>query len=253
MLWLAPQFTIVPMTSELAGWYRTHGAADGLPMDAVTMTQQVADSIEMLGQSFNLLSAMVSTTLLHVPSLLAGGALSSPLAPIPVNTPGEAIVFWLVFSLIGLLIGVIYLGMLARRLPIGGMAGTPMRTFAGAVIRQWLQVIAFVLIVFLAAGGDLHSVELSASPCSRLSVRRWRPSWLLASAAVTLVVFFYLYFVTAGHRHGQSAASGRQSPQRQAGANQLLPTLGFVVVSTLIGLGMTLLLAQLANLALWAA
>lgn len=250
LLWLAPQFTIVPMTSEVAGWYRTLGAADGLPVDAVTMTQQVAESIEMLGESFNLLSAMVSTTLLHVPSLLAGGALSSPLAPIPVSTPGEAIVFWLVFSLLGLLIGVIYLGMLARRLPIGGMSGMPMRTFAGAVIRQWLQVIAFVLIVFLALVAIYIPLSIGIALFSVLSPAL--ASFLaVASGAVTLVIFFYLYFATAGIVMDNLSAPATISRSVNLVRMNFLPTLGFFAVSTLIGLGMTVLLLQLSNLALW--
>ena len=250
LLWLAPQFTIAPMTLELAGWYRSLGAAGDLPVDAVTMTQQVADSIETLGQGFNLLSALVSTTLLHVPSLLVGGAVSSPLPAIPMSTPGEAVVFWLLFSLLGLLLGVIYLGLLARRLPIGGMSAIPARMFAGAVIRQWLQVIAFVLIVFLvlvavyiplSVGIALFSV-LSPAMASFLAV---------ASGGITLVIFYYLYFATAAIVMDNLSAPAAISRSVGLVKTNFLPTLGFVAVSTLIGLGITLLLMQLSNLALW--
>lgn len=250
LLWLAPQFTIAPMTSELADWYRSLGAAGDLPVDAAAMTQQVADSIETLGQSFNLLSALVSTTLLHVPSLLVSGSLASPLPPIPMSTPIEGIVFWIVFSLLGLLIGVVYLGLLSRRLPIGGMSGMAPRLFAGSVIRQWLQVIAFVVILFLlfvalyiplSVGIALFSV-VSPALASFLA---------LASGGIALVVFFYLYFATAAIVMDNLSAPAAISRSVGLVKTNFLPTLGFVAVSTLIGLGITLLLMQLSNVALW--
>lgn len=251
LLWLAPQFTITPMTADLAGWYRSLGATSDLPMDAVTMTQQVADSIDALGQGFNLLSALVSTTLLHVPSLLAGGVVPSPLPAIPMTTPAEALVFWLVFSLLGLLFGVVYLGLLARRLPIGGMSGMAVGAFVGAVIRQWIQVIGFVLIVFLALIAIYVPLSVGIAFFSVLSPAL--ASFLaLASGGVTLVIFFYLYFATAGIVMDNLSAPAAISRSVTLVRTNFLPTLGFVAVSMIIGVGITLLMMQLANLALWA-
>ncbi len=250
LLWLAPQFTIAPMTSEVAAWYRSLGTTDGLPGDAVAMTQQVADSIDSLGQSFNLLSALVSTTLLHVPSLLVGGSMSSPLSPLSMSTPAEAVAFWIVFSLLGLLLGVIYLGLLARRLPIGGMSGISLRLFAGAVIRQWLQMIAFVLIVLLLLVAVYIPVSIGVALLALLSPGV--ASFLaLASGAITLVLFFYLYFATAAIVMDGLSAPAAISRSVNLVRTNFLPTLGFVAVSTLITLGIALLLMQLANLALW--
>jgi len=250
LLWLAPQFTIAPLTAELAGWYRSLGATEGLPVDAVMMTQQVADSIDMLGQSFNLLSALVSTTLLHVPSLLVSGSMSSPLLPIAMSTPAEAVAFWIVFSLLGLLLGVFYLGLLARRLPVGGLSGMALQLFAGAVIRQWLQVIAFVLIVFLVLVAVYIPVSIGVALLALLSPGL--ASFLaLASGAITLVFFFYLYFATCAMVMDNLSAPAAISRSVNLVRMNFLSTLGFVAVSTLIGLGISLLLMQLAGLALW--
>jgi hypothetical protein len=68
---------------------------------------------------------------------------------------------------VGLLIGVIYLDLLARRLPIGGMAATrAVRCWpAGRAIAQWLQVIALRAVGGVAAAGDLHPVERCHQHC----------------------------------------------------------------------------------------
>ena len=59
-----------------------------------------------------------------MPGLPVGTANWLPHYTIDITTMGEAAIWWLVFSLLGLLLGVIYLTLLARRLPIGSMAGS---------------------------------------------------------------------------------------------------------------------------------
>ena len=250
LLWLAPQFRITAMTSELAGWYRQMSAVEGAPPDVAMMTQQVAESLDGFGDSFNLLSSLVSTTLLHMPSLLIGGGQPSSLPPIDVTTPGEALVFWLVFSLVGLLLGVIYLGMLARRLPIGALAGQSMRTWAGGVLRQWLQVIAFVVLVTLLLMTIFIPLSIVISLFVLLS-----PAigslLAVASGGLSLIIFFYLSFATAAIVMDNLSAPEAMKRSIQVVRANFLATLGFVVVSTVIGLGISLLLLQMADLALW--
>ena len=250
MLWLAPQFTVVTMASETANWYRTMGTVDGMPADAATLTQQVAESIEGFGQSFNLLSALVSTPLLHMPSLLINGSQPSPLPSIELTTPAEAFVFWVIFSLLGLLIGVIYLGSLARRLPIGGMAGVHGGALAGKALVQWLQVIAFVLLVTLLLLAIYLPLSIVISIVTLVSPALGSMV-ALGSGALTLVVFFYLYFATVGIVVDNLSAPTAIKRSFQVVRTHFFPTLGFFTVSTLIGLGISLLLTQLANYALW--
>lgn len=250
LLWLAPQFSVVTLAEDAARWYRELGAVKGMPADAVLLTQQVAESIEQFGGSFNLLSALVSTTLLHMPSLLITGSQSSPLPPIELTTPIEAFVFWVVFSLLGLLIGVVYLDLLARRLPIGGMAAVRGGVLAGRAIVQWLQVIAFVLLVallllavYLPLSMVLSIVTLVSPGLGSLLA--------LGSGALALIIFFYLYFATAGIVMDNLSAPGAIKQSCLLVRTHFFATLGFFALSTLIGLGISLLLTRLASYALW--
>jgi hypothetical protein len=250
LLWLAPQFTIVTLAGETASWYRLMGATNGMPADAVTLTQQVAESIDGFGQSFNLLSALVSTTLLHMPSLLVNGGQSSPLSSVELTTPAEAFVFWVIFSLVGLLIGVVYLDLLARRLPIGGMAGVHGGALAGRALVQWLQVIAFVFLVALLLLAVYIPLSVAISIVT-LVIPALGSMMALGSGALTLVIFFYLYFATAGIVVDNLSAPAAIKQSFQVVRNHFFPTLGFFTLNTLIGLGISLLLTQLANYALW--
>ena len=97
----------------------------------------------------NLAGGMVSSSLLHVPSLFVVGSPAAAAPVVLISTPGEALVWWLLFSVLGVLIGVVYLGLLARRLPIGGMAHKDWRGFVAASFRHWLQVIGFAILLAL--------------------------------------------------------------------------------------------------------
>lgn len=250
LLWLAPQFSVVTLTGEAARWYRDLGAVEGMPADAVQLTQQVAASIEQFGSSFNLLSALVSTTLLHVPSLLVNSSQASPLSPIELTTPAEAFVFWLMFSLLGLLIGVVYLDLLARRLPIGGMSAMHGGVLAGRAIAQWLQVIAFVLLVLLLLLAIYLPLSIVISILTLINPALG--SLLgLGSGALAIVIFFYLYFATAGIVMDNLSAPGAIKRSFLLVRTHFFATLGFASLSTLIGLGISLLLVRLASYALW--
>lgn len=251
LLWLAPHFSVVTLTGEAARWYRELGAVEGMPTDAALLTQQVAATIEQFGSDFNLLSALVSTTLLHVPSLLVNSAPSSPLPAIELTTPAEAFVFWVIFSVLGLLIGVVYLGLLARRLPIGGMAAVRSSVLAGRAIAQWLQVIAFVLLVALLLLAIYLPLSVVISILTLISPALGSLVGL-GSGALALVLFFYLYFATAGIVMDNLSAPGAIKQSFLLVRTHFFATLGFFALSTLIGLGISLLLARLASYALWA-
>lgn len=250
LLWLAPQFSIAPMTSELATWYRQMSAIEEMPPDMAIMTQQVADGLESLGANFNLLSSLVSTTLLHVPSLLISGVQPSSLPGIEITTPGEALLFWLVLSLLGLLLGVTYLGLAARHLPIGAMSGLSGRVFIGALIRQWLQVIAFILLVALLLLVIYVPLSVAISLLALLSPA-FGSFLAVASGGLSLIIFFYLYFATAGIVMDNLSALEAIKRSVQVVRANFFATLGFAVLSTLIGLGISLLLLRMANTALW--
>jgi hypothetical protein len=242
---------VAPLFNNFAVAYGALAGSEGVTPDIAQMVDQLSASIREAGAGSNLLNGLVSSALLHVPSL--------PFVPdwtpggvIAIGTVGEAVVWWLLFGLLGLLIGVIYLTLLARRLPIGGMAGARPPMVAVAVFRHWLQVCGFVVLVALG----LTLIYLPISFVVGM-IMLFSPAFGSAVAAlagaVTLIVFFYLYFVTAAlvmDNVPLTAAIGRSLRLVQ---ENFWPTLGFILLSNLITLGIALLLVQLASIALWSA
>jgi len=251
LLWLGPRLNVAPLFDQFAASYRNLAAAEGVTPEIGQMVNQLADSIRQMGEGSNLLNGLVSGTLLHVPGLPVVAAKWLPHYSIDVTTVGEATIWWLLFSLLGLLLGVIYLTLLARRLPIGSVAGSSSGQVAVAVLRHWLQVIGFVLIVALA-------LLIAYLPISFIVGLMMLVSPAIGSAAaafagaVTLVVFFYLYFVTAALIMDNVPLNVAIMRSIRLVRENFWATLGFILLSNLIGLGIALLLVQLADLGMWA-
>ncbi|MBW7881287.1 MAG: hypothetical protein H3C34_01390 [Caldilineaceae bacterium] len=251
LLWFAPQFSVAPLTAQMAIWYEGMGAVAGSSPDMVQMSRQMADSLRELGQGFNLLSALVSSGLMHVPSLMATGVGSASARVLEVSSVSEAVVLWLVFSILGLLIGVIYLGLLARSLPIGRQANIPAGLFAGNVLRQWIRVLAFVLLVALALTAVYLPISFGIGLFMLVSPGLGS-AMAVASGALILIVFFYMYFTTSGIVMDNLPVTAAMMRSVRLVRENFWSTLGFFAVSTLISLGITLVLVQLAVFALWA-
>ncbi len=73
------------------------------------------------------------------------------------------------------------------------------------------------------------------------------------AGAITLIVFFYLYFVTAALIMDNVPLNVAITRSVRLVQENFWSTLGFVLLSSLIGLGITLLLVQFANTAWWSA
>lgn len=251
LLWLGPRFSVAPLFASFAAAYGELAGAEGVTPDIAVMVDQLAASIRETGEGSNLLNGLASSALLHVPSLpLAPASLGSQVFAIA--TAGEAVAWWLIFSLFGLLIGVLYLTLLARRLPIGGMAGAGAPQVGAAVLRHWLQVCGFVVLV--AVGLLLIYLPISfAVGMIMLFSPAFGSAVAALAGAVTLVVFFYLYFVTAALIMDNIPLLEAMGRSLRMVRENFWPTLGFILLSNLIVLGIALLLVQLANLAPWAA
>ncbi|MFN8468748.1 MAG: hypothetical protein U0X20_24530 [Caldilineaceae bacterium] len=251
LLWLGPRLNVAPLFDNFAASYRSLAAAEGVTPEIGQMVNQLADSIRQMGEGSNLLNGLASSTLLHVPGLPVVAAKWLPHYSVDVTTVGEATIWWLLFSLLGLLLGVIYLTLLARRLPIGSVAGSSGGQVAVAVLRHWLQVIGFVLIVALA-------LLIAYLPISFVVGLMMLVSPAIGSAAaafagaVTLIVFFYLYFVVAALIMDNVPLNVAIMRSIRLVRENFWATLGFILLSNLIGLGIALLLVQLADLGMWA-
>lgn len=249
LLWLGPRFSIAPLFARFAAAYGDLADTEGVTPDIAQMVQQLAGSIREAGEGSNLLNGLVSGTLLHVPSLPLSGGLGGRV--IEVATAGEAVVWWLLFGSIGLLIGVLYLTLLSRRLPIGGMAGAGPAQVTVAVFRHWLQVLGFVILAAV-------SLLLLYLPISLLVglMMMFSPAFGSAVAALTgamtLVLFFYLYFVTAALVMDNTTLLAAILRSLRLVRENFWATLGLLLLINLITLGIALLLIQMAALAPWA-
>ncbi len=250
LLWLGPRFNVAPLFDQFAQAYGELAKAEGVTPELGQMVEQLSTSIRQMGEGSNLLGGLVSGALLHMPSLPFGGAGLLPNMTVAVATAAGALGWWLLFSLLGLLIGVVYLTLLARRLPIGVMGSVRPPQVALSVLRHWLQVIGFVLIVAIA----LLIIYLPISFAVGL-IMLANPAFGSAVAAlagaVTLIVFFYLYFVIAALIMDNIPLNVAIMRSLRLVQENFWPTLGFILLSNVIGLGMALLLLPLADLAAW--
>jgi hypothetical protein len=252
VLWLGPRFNVAPLFDRFALAYGELASAEGVTPEIAQMVDQLADSIRQMGEGSNLLNGLISSALLHVPSLPVVGADWLPHTAIDITTMGEAAIWWLVFTLLGLLLGVIYLTLLARRLPIGSVAGASAGQVAAAVFRHWLQVIGFVIVVALALLIIYLPISFGVG-LIMLASPAFGSAVAALAGALTLVVFFYLYFVTAALIMDNVPLNVAIVRSLRLVQENFWSTAGFILLSTLIGLGIALLLVQVANLALWMA
>jgi hypothetical protein len=250
LLWLGPRFSIAPLFHQFSQYYGQMATTEGVTPELGQMVNQLSTSIDDMGAGSNLVGGFTSGSLLHVPSLPLAGNASPTAWTVMITSPVEALLWWGMFSLVGLLIGVIYLTLLARRLPIGSMASARSGKVMTAIVHHWLQVVGFVILVGL--GLLLLYLPVSFVIGMLMLVNPTLGSTAAAMAGgLTLVVFFYLYFVTAALIMDDVPLAMAIVRSARMVQDNFWPTLGFIVVSNLIGVGFALLLSQLAGLAPW--
>jgi hypothetical protein len=221
---------------------------DGMPTDMLAASSQLSELLDRTGETSNLFSLLVNSSLLHVPSLLASINPIGEDVVRQVENPLIAILIYVGFSLLGVLVGVVYMNMLASALPLGG-APKLMRLseFVGAVLRHWMMVLLYVVLLILALLIGSIPIALAIALLSMIS-SFLGPIILLLLSGTLLVVFFYLYFVTA-------AMVLDNLPVHRAIAQSFVvvranfwATLGFVVLYNVITIGFALLMTSLARL-----
>lgn len=245
-LWFVPRLSIAPLLQRLADFYQETATVQGVPDDLVDLNRQMAEMLNMLGEQFNLLDLMVSSILLHVPSLM------TVVQPLPgtsateLNNPLLVLALAIVLSILSILIGVVYISLLAQNLPIGeGERAWTTSEFLATVLRQWLQVLLFVLLVM----GGLLAIYIPASIgialLSLISPALGSFAGLVLGG-LTVASVFYLYFATIGMV--MDNLSIRVAVTRSFGLvrHSFWPTLGFVILTNMITLGFALLLNPLA-------
>lgn len=246
LIWLSPQISIAPILTRIADAYTQMSSAASMPAGLDEFTATTSEMLEAMGNTTNLLSALVSGSLMNVPSI--AGALAPPLSrdPVLISSSFGALAIWLGLVLLGLLLGVLYMELLARVLPLGAASksgGTHElmrntgRHFGRVLLYVMLMACIFVLAIVPVSA--ILSVFLMLAPALGTTM-------VAVAGGLFLVVMVYLYFVTAAivlDDAGVLEATGRSF---RLVRKNFFPVVGFVVLVTIISLGMGLVLTRVA-------
>ncbi len=116
--------------------------------------------------------------------------------------------------------------MLARTLPIGdGPKPIDFGTFVCVAVRHWVMVLIYVALLVVALLIGSIPVALATTLLSLISPVIGSLIFMLLSGTL-LVLFFYLYFVTAAVVYGQLTRPPCHLPKFCACAQQLLGDIG---------------------------
>ncbi len=256
LLWLAPRFSIAPLLERLATFYSDTMTAAGEQAgaqltanlgDIPQMAQMTAAGMRVFGEVFNLLTALVSSTFMHVPSLVAAWALpSAGGAAIDFANAWLALAIWLVLALVGLFVGVLFTELLAAALPLGV---SPKPQGAGellrATVRHWGRVLRFVLalalllLMLFIPYTLIMGFLLLLLPTLAFGVAA-------LSFGILFVLFVYLYFVTVAIVLDDLRVRAAIGASLTLVRANMLRVIGFIVLINVISIGIGLLLNNLA-------
>ena len=246
LLWLGPRLSIAPLFGRLADFYRFAAGSSDLPSDLNEMSRQVADLLADIGANSNLLTNLAGSAFMHTPSLLvtAGGLARG--ASQEIDSFAFALILFLVLSVAGLLVGVIYLNQLARVLPIGSSpkAAEP-GEFMQTALRHWGKVTLYVALFFTALLIIIIPLGLIMGLVSLLSPALASLLVFLLSGAV-MVLSLYLYFVTVAIVVDDLSVSRAVMQSFTLVRNNFWATLGFILLFQLITAGFSLIMGQIA-------
>jgi hypothetical protein len=248
LFWLGPQLSIAPLFQRLAAFYADAAQMDGMPAEMAQVSDQMATLLTQSGDSSNLLGVLANSSLLHVPTLLAGHIIPGDRVVIELQNPVAVILLLISFSLLGILIGVIYMNMLARTLPIGdGPKPVSWGEFAVAVVRHWLMVLLYVVILVVALVLGSIPITLAVGLMSLISPFIGSLLLMLISGTV-LVLFFYLYFVSAALILDNLPVHRAIVQSFVLVRNNFWATFGFIVLYNVIMAGFAFIMSSLADL-----
>jgi hypothetical protein len=249
ILWALPRLSIEPILTVVADFYAgTAQEAAAINSEMAEMTEQIALGLRGLGESVNLLNLLANGALFHVPSLMATvPGLKAGHGVFPVDSFGGAAGYAVIIGALGLLIGVLFMNHLALALPIGesDKSRAP-GDLASRVLRHWQRTLLF--LVGLAVALTLFYVPASIGAGLLLLLNPFLGSLaMFFFSSLSLVIFFYLYFVTAGLVLDDLPVWPAVVRSATLVRGNFWVTLGFVVLTNLISLGIGMLVIQMAS------
>jgi hypothetical protein len=244
-LWLGPRLSITPLIEEFVRYYERMAGVQEMPAVAPEMSPQI---LLEASQGSNLMDALVSGTLLHVPSLLATIGPVSAGTVYEISSPLAAVGLFTGLSILGLLIGVLYMNLLARRLPLGsGAKSATAGQLLRIILRQWLMIMLFIVLIALLLFAGAMPVVLGSALLAFVSPTLSSILVFVYMGAV-LVLLFYLYFVTAAIVVDDVPLHVAVMQSYAVARGNFLATLLFIVLTTVISVGFMLIVRQLTNL-----
>ena len=150
LLWRGPLLSIAPAIKSLASAYanalpeQLQQAQVSAPIasDTVQSFEQMRQTLEAASGNFNLLSLLVSNIAV-VPSI-GFGQQEGVNWVVTLSQPLTIVVVAIALEVIGILLGVFYLGLLAQQVRDGRV---DLPRLARAIWRYWLSIVGFLLIV----------------------------------------------------------------------------------------------------------
>jgi hypothetical protein len=248
-LWLAPRLSAVGLFDQVAQFYTQAATMAELTSDMSNLSRQVAETLRAAGENSNLLTVLLwsSGSLLHLPSLIyvvdgPGQGVTQEIATIPM-----ALGLGLLLMVIGVMLGVGYMLLLARRLPLGAAAKTwPWSKLPRKVLRHSFQVL---LLVVLVAGVLLALFIPLSFAVALLALVAPGLTAVLAFlfGALVMVLLLYLYFVPVGLILDNLRLTNAIAQSFRLVRDNFWSTLGLILLSDLITLGFTVILARLVD------
>ncbi|MEZ4706224.1 MAG: hypothetical protein R3A44_03410 [Caldilineaceae bacterium] len=245
-LWLAPRLSVESLFARLAAFYTGVAQTEELSGDMLTLTQQAATLIEQAGRDSNLLHMLVSSSLLHVPSLMITLEPRANVQIYDMTNPVLVLGLFIGFALLSLLFGVFYLGLLAHYLPIGqGEKGDSPRQFFYISGRRWLLTLLYAFLVGFAFFAVYTPAILGIS-LIMLLIPALGSGLILLLGGLTFVVYFYLYFAVIGLIVDDLSIFDAVVSSMRLVRHNFWSTFGFIMLLNLISIGFSLLLSSMA-------
>ena len=247
VLWAAPRLSVELIIERFVQIYRQAALAGNTPTDLETLVDQVSSTLTTTASQSNLLDFLVSGTLYHVPSIMLLTGTLPGVSIIEIKNPPLAIGLSLLIGLVGLFIGVLYMGMLARAMPIGvGEKTNNWPDFFRLSIRRWLRTILFILLTILALILLYIPATIGITVITLFSASFGSIILMLVST-FTFILFFYLYFVTAGLVMDDRTIFEAISTSFSLVRSSFWSALGFILLSNVINIGFGLLISSISH------
>lgn len=248
-LWVAPRVSVAPLFDRVAHFYNEAASTADLPEEMATLAQQMATALSETGAASNLLNLLLwlSRPLLHLPSLLHVVEPQRSSAPIEVDGLAQMVGSGLFLTLLGLAIGVVFMMLLARHLPIGAAAKSwAWEELPGLALRNWFKVMAFVALLVIALLALFAPVSIAVTLLALVAPGLTTILAFLFGGFI-MVLLLYLYFVPVGMIMDGLRLFNAIGQSFRLVRDNFWATLGLLLLSDLISLGFSVMLARLVD------